>query len=62
MATDAYSEGREAYSDDKALKDNPYPVGATAHLDWQKGFRDAEKNDPLADMCGGADDDDDCFD
>lgn len=58
MATDAYNEGRAAYSDDKELIDNPHPAGASSHLEWQKGWRDAKSSDPLAEMCSGGDDDD----
>ena len=46
--TTIYEEGREAYSDDKSLDDNPYGVGTNAHAHWANGWNYAKENDPLS--------------
>lgn len=46
--TTAREQGREAYSDEKDLKDNPFPIGSDEHKDWKKGFQAAERDDPFA--------------
>lgn len=48
MESKEYTEGREAYSDDKYLNDNPYQSGTSEARDWERGFKYAERNDPLA--------------
>lgn len=48
MESQAYSDGREAYSDDKTLADNPHAEGTAERGDWERGFKYAEKNDPFA--------------
>jgi hypothetical protein len=48
MESEAYTQGREAYSDDKKLADNPHAAGTAEHGDWERGYKNAEKNDPLA--------------
>ena len=48
METEAFFNGKEAYSDDKNLSDNPHTVGTSQHTDWERGWRNAEKNDPFA--------------
>lgn len=37
----AYDEGNKAFYDEKALKDNPYPVTDPNHDKWINGYRDA---------------------
>lgn len=48
METKEFGEGEEAYSDEKGLNDNPYESGTSAHRDWERGFKYAEKHDPFA--------------
>ncbi len=48
VGRDPYQEGRDAYSDDKDLSDNPYLGGEKAR-NWADGWEYAARNDPLAD-------------
>jgi len=49
MESTEYREGREAYSDDKHLEDNPYKkTDPTRAADWAAGWNYAMHNDPLA--------------
>lgn len=48
MESEAYAAGREAYSDDKSLTDNPHAAGTAEHGDWERGFKYAERNDPFS--------------
>lgn len=60
--TTEYDEGFNAYGDDLELGNNPYEVGTKANSDWADGWKEAEQNDPLADMCNPDDDEDESED
>lgn len=53
MESKEYKQGREAYSDERTLNDNPYSPGTGEYSDWQAGYEWAEKNDPLTDLLNG---------
>lgn len=48
MNPQAFFDGKDAYSDDKNLSDNPHAEGTAEHADWKRGWISAEKNDPFA--------------
>lgn len=53
--TNALQEGRDAYAETE-LTDNPYAEGTAEHADWKAGWKEMEKNDPLAYMNVGDED------
>lgn len=56
-----FNEGREAYSDDKNLEDNPHDTEPNKSQ-WKAGWEQAAADDPLGDMIHlseSFDDDDD---
>lgn len=52
MRTAEFYEGKQAYSEDLNPVDNPYGEGTELAADWHRGWTDAKKNDPLADLFG----------
>jgi ribosome modulation factor len=44
----AEDQGRLAYSDGKAMSDNPHKVASPLYAKWLKGWRDAVNGDPFS--------------
>lgn len=38
-----FQEGFNAYFNDKTTRDGPYPVNHPNHEDWQRGFKEAQR-------------------
>lgn len=45
----AYVMGRSDYSDGKAMSDNRFLSGSQKYKDWERGWIDAVRADPLLD-------------
>lgn len=40
-------QGRQAYSDDIDLDENPFPPGTQSHSDWSNAWLGAKEDDPF---------------
>jgi hypothetical protein len=49
MSEPAYALGRADYSDGKSLSDNRFKVASPLYREWERGWTDALRGDPLLD-------------
>ena len=45
----AYLMGQSDYNADKAMSDNRFRAGTDAYREWERGWMDAVRGDPLLD-------------
>jgi len=45
MESEAYQEGKAAYTLGRSVESNPYPSGSKPRLDWDRGWRSEKQKE-----------------